>query len=125
MNSKTLPPAADAAPAPAPRKTVKKKAAAPKAAAAETPAAEAPVVDVSAVDAPAVALEPADKAKGKKKDKDKDKDKKHKKAKKAKKEAVIIRFDDEQLPLIDSRADALSLSRAAWVRMVVARALAE
>lgn len=45
--------------------------------------------------------------------------KKHKKSK----EAVIIRFDDTQLPQIDARAEALGLSRAAWVRMVVAKAL--
>ena len=112
MTSKTTPPAA--ASAPAPRRTVRKKVAAPEAVVAEPVAAPEPI---PADPVPA----PADKPKGKKKDKDK----KHKKAKKAKKEAVIIRFDDEQLPLIDARADALGLSRAAWVRMVVARALAE
>lgn len=114
MTSKTTPPAA--ASAPAPRKTVRKKVAAPEAVAAEPVAAPE---SIPADPVPAA----ADKPKGKKKDKEKDK--KHKKAKKAKKEAVIIRFDDEQLPLIDARADALGLSRAAWVRMVVARALAE
>ncbi|WP_146002733.1 hypothetical protein [Telmatospirillum siberiense] len=60
------------------------------------------------------------KSKEKGKEKDKAKKKKHKK-----KEAVIIRFEDAQLAGIDTSADALGLSRAAWVRMVVARALAK
>jgi hypothetical protein len=73
---------------------------------------------------------PAEKLKGKKKDKGADKDKgavkeKRKDRKSKKKEAVIIRFDDQQLPLIDARADALGLSRAAWVRMVVSQALTQ
>jgi len=55
-----------------------------------------------------------------KKSKDKGKKKKNKK-----KEAVIIRFEDAQLAEIDSNADALGLSRAAWVRMVVSQALAK
>ena len=50
--------------------------------------------------------------------------KKAKKKDKKNKEAVIIRFDDAQLPLIDARAEAVGLSRGAWVRMVVAQALA-
>lgn len=59
---------------------------------------------------------------GKKKDnkKRKKKDKKDKNSK----SAVIIRFDAGLLPRIDARAGALDLSRAAWVRMVVAQALA-
>ncbi|CAA7617112.1 Histone H1 [Candidatus Terasakiella magnetica] len=63
-----------------------------------------------------------------KKEKEKEKEKERKKAKKKakkSKEAVIIRFDDEQLPQIDARAEAIGLSRAAWVRMVVAQALAK
>lgn len=52
------------------------------------------------------------------------KSKKDKKKPKKNKEAVTIRFDDEQLPQIDSRAAVIGLSRAAWVRMVVAQALA-
>jgi hypothetical protein len=46
-----------------------------------------------------------------------------KRAKKAKKEAVLIRFDETQLGLIDDRAERMGLSRAAWVRMAVARLL--
>ena len=53
------------------------------------------------------------------------KDRKKVKKEKKNKEAVIIRFEDVQLPLIDKRAEALGLSRAAWVRMVVAQALAK
>jgi predicted DNA binding CopG/RHH family protein len=63
-----------------------------------------------------------DKAKSKEKEKEKDKGKKKKDKKK---EAVLIRFEDAQLTEIDANADALGLSRAAWVRMVVARALAK
>mgnify|MGYP001806359816 CR=1 FL=1 len=75
---------------------------------------------------PAVNTVPAEKEKTKKKDKEKDKNRdKRKKKEKKNKEAVIIRFDDSQLPLIDGRAEALGLSRAAWVRMVVARALGQ
>lgn len=55
------------------------------------------------------------KEKGKKKEKKKDK---------KKKEAVLIRFEKDQLRQIDSRADSLGLTRAAWVRMTVARELA-
>lgn len=71
---------------------------------------------IVAVDAPP----PIDTKEKKLKEKIKGKDKK-KKGKK--KEAVIIRFEDSQLAGIDANADALGLSRAAWVRMVVARAL--
>jgi len=110
VKKKVAAPAVAAAPVPAPAKIVKKKVAAPKAAAAK-------VTPVKA-EAPADAAILDDKAKGKKKVKGK-------KHKKNKKEAVIIRFEDDQLPLIDTRAEALGLSRAAWVRMVVSRALAE
>ena len=63
-----------------------------------------------------------DKAADKKARKDK---KKAKKKEKKNKEAVIIRFDNTQIPEVDARAEALGLSRAAWVRMVVAQALAK
>ena len=59
-----------------------------------------------------------------KKDKAKDKKKKDKKKDK-KKEAVLIRFENGQLEEIDSRAEALGLSRAAFVRMAVAQTLAK
>ena len=70
--------------------------------------------------APAEAAESAkpEKVKGQKDKKKKDKKKKNK-------EAVMIRFEKDQLGLIDARADALGLSRAAWVRMVVAQVLAQ
>ncbi|MGE5504874.1 MAG: hypothetical protein ACM31L_10660 [Actinomycetota bacterium] len=60
----------------------------------------------------------------KKKAKKAKKDKKAKKAKKKNKEAVLLRFEGEQLAVIDQRAESLGLSRAAWVRMVVAQVLA-
>ncbi len=66
------------------------------------------------------------KTKAKSHDKDKSHEKEKGKAKKKKakkKEAVIIRFEDNQLAGIDAAAQALGLSRAAWVRMTVARAL--
>jgi len=74
---------------------------------------------------PAVAAEPEGKTKkGKDKTKTKDKSKGKEKHKKRKdKEAVLIRFEDDQLGLVDERAAALGLSRAAWVRMVVSKAL--
>lgn len=107
------PPAAPkAAKAAKPMKAVKPTAA-PKAAkpvAVENPATEVVVAD------------PSPKKQDKKDKKDK---KKAKRKDKKNKEAVIIRFDDAQLPLIDGRAEALGLSRAAWVRMVVAQALAK
>lgn len=67
------------------------------------------------------------KKKGKSKDKEKSKGK-HKvektgKAKRGDKEAVLIRFEDDQLTEMDQRAAALGLSRAAWLRMVVSKAL--
>jgi hypothetical protein len=72
---------------------------------------------------------PMKEKKGKDKTKDKDKEKgkgkEKKKAKKNKKEAVIIRFENAQLDGIDAAAEALGLSRAAWVRMIVSRALAK
>ena len=43
--------------------------------------------------------------------------------KRAKKEPVLLRFDDTTLAQIDAAAAALGLSRAAWVRMVVAEKL--
>jgi hypothetical protein len=39
------------------------------------------------------------------------------------KEAVLIRFEDEQLSRMDARAASLGLSRAAWLRMLVAKTL--
>lgn len=53
----------------------------------------------------------------------KDKKRKDKKKKNKKKEAVLIRFEDGQLERIDAIAETLGLSRAAWVRMVVSKAL--
>jgi hypothetical protein len=44
-------------------------------------------------------------------------------AKKQKKEPVLLRFDDHTLRKIDQEAKRLGLSRAAWVRMVVAERL--
>jgi len=76
---------------------------------------ETPVAEIEADSAPLPEIKL-----GKKKDKKKDK----KKEKKVKKEAVLIRFEDSQLAAIDIQAEALGLSRAAWVRMVVAKALA-
>lgn len=40
------------------------------------------------------------------------------------KEPVMLRFDDAVLDEIDTRAARLGLSRAAWVRMVVAERIA-
>lgn len=94
----------------------------------------APVVETPA---PAALPEPAVdeeakstkkiKAKGKSKDKEKSKGKhkaeKTEKAKRKDKEAVLIRFEDDQLAEMDQRAAALGLSRAAWLRMVVSKAL--
>jgi predicted DNA binding CopG/RHH family protein len=95
-------------------KTKKTQGKAPKPSAAET--------DVAALATPAE--QPVEdtgrKAKVKTKEKEKAKKKKGKK-----KEAVIIRFEDSQLSQIDSNAEALGLSRAAWVRMVVSQALAQ
>jgi predicted DNA binding CopG/RHH family protein len=93
-----------------------------------TPAAE------PAAPAPAALPEPAvedprsakkTKTKGKSKDKSKGKHKAEKieKAKRKDKEAVLIRFEDEQLVQMDQRAASLGLSRAAWLRMVVSKAL--
>jgi hypothetical protein len=80
------------------------------------------VVTKSAASAPKSAAAPVAPPAKEKKTKDKAKDK-GKKKKGKKKEAVIIRFEDAQLGQIDTSAEALGLSRAAWVRMVVARAL--
>jgi len=90
--------------------------------------AEAPVPA-----APALVPEPAAgeakpaKKKGKSKDEKKSKGKhkaeKAEKAKRKDKEAVLIRFEDDQLAEMDKRAAALGLSRAAWLRMVVSKAL--
>jgi hypothetical protein len=120
-------------------------AAAPKAAAAnparrrsKTPEAFIEDAHHPAIPAPTIAAAPepapapqapveADKhgKKAKEKSKGKDKSKKHKaeKGEKKDKEAVLIRFEDEQLKLMDERAADLGLSRAAWLRMVVSKAL--
>lgn len=65
------------------------------------------------------------KAKTKDKEKTKGKHKAEKPEKTARKdkEAVLIRFEDDQLTEMDKRAAALGLSRAAWLRMVVSKAL--
>lgn len=89
-----------------------------EAALVEAPAAEPP--PVTPVLAAEAAVESPKVSKG---DKKKKRDKKEKKEKKAKKEAVLIRFEDAQLLRIDTQAEALGLSRAAWVRMIVAQAL--
>ncbi len=98
-----------------PKAAKKPKRAVVKKAADETVAQAAPTPEL-APPSPTKEKKPKEKTK----EKDKAKKKKHKK-----KEAVIIRFEDAQLAEIDSSAEALSLSRAAWVRMVVARALAK
>jgi len=92
--------------------------------------AVAPAVNEEPAPAPApVPVEPAEDKKSKSKGKHKDKPKgKHKadkpeKAKRKDKEAVLIRFEDDQLTEMDKRAAALGLSRAAWLRMVVSKAL--
>jgi len=92
------------------------------------PAAEPPTP--AALPEPAVDEEKSakkTKVKGKSKDKEKSKSKhkaeKIEKAKRKDKEAVLIRFEDEQLAEMDQRAAALGLSRAAWLRMVVSKAL--
>lgn len=91
-----------------------------------TAAVEAPEPKIEA-DIPAEAEKHGKKHKSEKeKGKGKDKPKKHKadKGEKRKdKEAVLIRFEDEQLTLMDERAAELGLSRAAWLRMVVSKAL--
>lgn len=87
-----------------------------------------PVVTTAASPAPAEAAPEAPTAepdKPAKAAKVKSKEKKKKDKKKKNKEAVMIRFEKDQLGLIDTKADALGLSRAAWVRMVVAQALAQ
>ena len=77
----------------------------------------------------AAAQETKSAKKAKEKGKGKDKPKKHKAEKGEKnekrkdKEAVLIRFEDEQLTQMDERAADLGLSRAAWLRMVVSKAL--
>lgn len=63
------------------------------------------------------------KGKAKEKLKGKHKPEKAEKAKRKDKEAVLIRFEDDQLAEMDKRAAALGLSRAAWLRMVVSKAL--
>lgn len=78
---------------------------------------ESPVPEISVAAIPVT--EPVEAEKGG----HKKKKKKEKKEKKAKKEAVLIRFEDAQLAKIDAQAESLGLSRAAWVRMVVAKAL--
>jgi predicted DNA binding CopG/RHH family protein len=91
-------------------------------------AVEEPIEIEVTIEAEAVELAPKAKKKAKEKEKDKEKDKdkdKRKKKDKKNKEAVIIRFEDGQLTQIDARAETLGLARAAWVRMVVAQALAK
>ena len=78
--------------------------------------AAATTTEDAAVGAPVVAK---DKKKDKKKEKDKDKNKEKKG-----KEAVLVRFEREQLAQIDAQATSLGLNRAAWLRMTVAQALA-
>ena len=90
------------------------------------PAAEpaAPVPAPAPTPEPATAEKPGKKVKGKKeKSKAKHKAEKTEKAKRKDKEAVLIRFEDEQLAEMDKRAAALGLSRAAWLRMLVSKAL--
>jgi predicted DNA binding CopG/RHH family protein len=91
---------------------------------APVPAAEQPAPAPAAVEEDAKTDKKA-KSKGKHKDKDKGKHKadKPEKAKRKDKEAVLIRFEDDQLTEMDQRAAALGLSRAAWLRMVVSKAL--
>ena len=86
-----------------------------------TQAAAVPAIETADAAAPVKKAKDKEKIKDKAKDraKDKGKEKKHKKDK----EAVLIRFDDDQLVLMDERAATLGLSRAAWLRMVVAKAL--
>lgn len=111
------------------KNTVRPAAAEPAAEAANSTAtvpqpAAVTVEDAVPAEADAAITGPAkpEKIKGQKA---KDKSKKKKDKKKKNKEAVMIRFEREQLGLIDARADALGLSRAAWVRMIVAQALAQ
>jgi hypothetical protein len=119
---------AKAAPIEAPAPKTSPKAKAPKPVKPTEPSALPPVVDAVPAEAVSAIPEPQP-AKGDKKDgkpkKDKKEKKKAKKKEKRKKEAVIIRFEDAHLPQIDAKAEALGLSRAAWVRMVVAQALAK
>ena len=114
-------PTATPAPAPAPKTVRRKKTAEAFIDDAHHPA-PAPEAAPAALPEPAVEeVKPAKKGK-KAKDKEKSKGKeKHKKRKD--KEAVLIRFEDEQLTLMDERAAALGLSRAAWLRMLVSKAL--
>lgn len=86
------------------------------------PKSEAPALPPEPVPVAAEASPPIAVDEEKKKDKKGKKRKKDKKAKKNK-EAVVLRFEGDQLALVDQRAEALGLSRAAWVRMVVAQAL--
>lgn len=91
--------------------------------------AQHPVLPVTgdSTDAEKAAKKAKDKEKDKEKSKDKAKGKEGKEGKEHKKrkdkEAVLIRFEDDQLTMMDERAAALGLSRAAWLRMIVAKAL--
>jgi hypothetical protein len=122
INDKTAAPPAKVARAKGAKKAGGQNAA-PTASGAGLAVIETPVVSdtagAPALETHAISSVAVKKLKIKKKDKDK------KKKDKKKKEAVLIRFDDTQLPLIDVRADTLGLSRAAWVRMVVSQALAK
>ncbi len=115
--------------APAPKVAPREKAKAPKPAKVTEPASIPPAADaVSAETGGSLTAEQPPIRDGKKDGKpkkDKKDKKKAKKKEKRKKEAVIIRFEDAHLPQIDAKAEALGLSRAAWVRMVVAQALAK
>lgn len=84
----------------------------------EPATASAPEPEIKAEATEKPAKKGKDKGKAKEKSKGKEKHKKRKD-----KEAVLIRFEDDQLGLMDERAAALGLSRAAWVRMVVSKAL--
>lgn len=106
----------------------KKSTASPKKASGATNDGEPVGLGLSAAIEPVAVDHPGkDRDTGKKGGKKRLGEKKGKKVKEKKKKknksAVIIRFDDEHIPLVDARAEALGLSRAAWVRMVVAQAL--
>jgi predicted DNA binding CopG/RHH family protein len=88
------------------------------------PAIEPPAPVPAPAPEPVAEEKAGKKAKGKKeKSKSKHKAEKIEKAKRKDKEAVLIRFEDEQLAEMDKRAAALGLSRAAWLRMLVSKAL--
>lgn len=134
MSSPEKPKPAETTPKPpAKPKASASRRAGPKPAEPQAPEPQAPEIQAPEIQA-AVTPEPQAESgektakkskKEKEKEKEKEKKKDRKEKKKKKKEAVIIRFDDQQLPQVDAQAEALGLSRAAWVRMVVAKALAK